>query len=649
LTNSLNVLALASQDLAATWLEALRQVGFDPQITRYSSIQTLSRVTQALSWQVALCSDTLGDFNPAAVIPAIHLINPSLPVIIIARQPSIEAAVAAIKAGASQYLGQDHLANLGAVVQAALAETAHLAAAETLRKRDELRYRQMFENNSAIKLLIDPATGAIVDGNEAACRFYGYTHQALTALNIEAINTLSPGEIKTEMERAESEQRLYFEFKHRLASGAIRDVEVRSSPLQLEGQRLLYSVVHDITGRKQAVDAELTARQELERLATLLAHQAGELDAIIEAMPDGVFVCDAKGKLTRINPRGRQIFGLDSRKSPVEQVGGVILYYPTGQPVEVANQPLLQALRGIIQTDFRGMLHHQVTGAPVQVRISFGPNRNSAGSIRGAVAIISDVTELQQLEHQKDEFLTIASHELKTPITSIKGLTQLAIRRLIQTGQTREVESLRKVEKQVDRLIELINDMLDTRRIQHGKLDLDFRPFDFAALARESCLALQATTRQHTITIETPPELIVTGDSHRLAQVLNHLLTNAIKYSPQGGPVEVKLEQRGTSAYLSVQDHGIGVPPQDRPNLFQPFHRASNVSIFQVAGFGLGLYLCSEIMKAHQGRLWLEDRPGLAEPSAQAEWDEQAANSGAAINERGSLFCLSLPLGNPQD
>src|SRR5699024_6939540 len=132
------------------------------------------------------------------------------------------------------------------------------------------------------------------------------------------------------------------------------------------------------------------------------------------------------------------------------------------------------------------------------------------------------------------EFLTIASHELKTPITSIKGLTQLAIRRLKRAGITNEVSTLQSVEKQVDRMIELISDMLDTRRIQHGRLELQFRPFDLASLVRETAQALQATTSHHTITVEAPAELIVTGDSHRLEQVLNNLLTNAIKYSPKG-------------------------------------------------------------------------------------------------------------------
>ena len=395
----------------------------------------------------------------------------------------------------------------------------------------------------------------------------------------------------------------------------------------------------------------MATRQELENLARLLAQQADELGAIIEAIPDGIFICDLSGELTRLNPRAIDILGLNDADDPVASYKQLKVFYPDGRPVPREERPLVQALRGVTNTDFREMINHGITGQAVQVRVSFAPIRASSGEIRGGVAIVSDVTELQRLEKQKDEFLTIASHELKTPITSIKGLTQLAIRRLKKAGITNEVSTLQSVEKQVDRMIELISDMLDTRRIQHGRLELQFRPFDLAALVRETSQALQATTSNHTINVVAPIELTVTGDSHRLEQVLNNLLTNAIKYSPKGGPIEVKLAVEEGMAVVSVRDHGIGIPEQDRPNLFQPFHRASNVSLYEVAGFGLGLYLCGEIMKAHQGRLWLEEAQALEEPPDPAEviWAEQAANSGVTVPESGSTFCISLPLNLPPD
>ncbi len=835
LTTSLNVLMLAPQAQASNWLNTLDQAGFAIQLSRYDSLQAHSQAASTQShstrWQVALISDTLPGLESPDLptLKALRYHYPALPVIFIASRADLQTAVAAIKAGAAGYLAESDLSALAATVREALTETERSEVDETTRKNDELRYRQMFRNNSAVKLLIDPATGEIVDANDAACRFYGYSRSELVKHNIDQINTLSPQEVKAEMANAESEQRFYFEFRHRLASGAICEVEVRSSPLLIDGRRLLYSVIHDITERKQmekaqafmvsishlltttldyrtvlkdvamasvpfladvclvflvqpdnsvklqtlaahdksgealfldyfnshpvsltddfgvgkvintrpyrlvrqvtpesvtgsgldfiefacyrhlqinsilvvplllqnrlqgalafiytesgrsysdidarlaegiarrvglAIDnarhyeearqaaaSEMATRRELEKLANLLTHQAGELNAIIEAMPDGVLICDVSGKLTRLNPRAIDIFGLDRAGEPIAEYLKLEVYYPNGQQIPPEERPLAQALRGVTNTNYREMVYRRGSDQPVQIRASFAPILTASGEIRGGITIVSDITELQRLENQKDEFLTIASHELKTPITSIKGLTQLAIRRLKKAGMTGEIATLQKVEKQVDRLIELINDMLDTRRVQHGRLELQFRPFDFAALVLETAQALQSTTSNHIITVEVPPELIVTGDSHRLEQVLNNLLTNAIKYSPKGGPVEVTLEQRDGMAVVSVHDYGIGVPEKDRPNLFQPFHRASNVSLYEVAGFGLGLYLCSEIMKAHHGRLWLDNATSsLAGLSAAEAWDAQAANSGATPPPEGSTFCFSLPLNLP--
>lgn len=832
MTTSLNVLTLASEEQSASWYNLLKQAGFEVETSRYDSLEALSQPGPAPlpAWQLALLSDSLPGLSgpPFPALQTFRSLFPHTPFLLIAEKPTLAAAVAAVKAGANDYLDANDLAALGGTVREALADADRLEIVTLVNRQETAHYRQMFENNSAVKLLIDPATGALVDANEAACRFYGYDRAALVKLNINNINTLSPEEVKAEMAKAESEQRLYFEFRHRDSAGMIRDVEVRSSPLNIEGKRLLYSVVHDITERKQmekaqdfmltlgpllnstlkyetvlrevarlsapsladtclvfllqpddtvklqvvaapdradqarftewldqhpvsgeavfgvagalngqtsrlikqvdsdstagsglsavglasyralrinsslavsfgarnefqgiivfvygasgrtysevdvllaegiahrvtlaltnarhyeearqAVAVEMATRRELESLAHLLAQQADELGAIIEALPDGVIICNLSGEVTRINPRAIDIFGLNDVADPVAGYRQLKVFYPDGRPIPREERPLLQALRGVTNTEFREIVYHGITGQPVQARVSFAPIRASSGELRGGVAIVSDITELQRLEKQKDEFLTIASHELKTPITSIKGLTQLAIRRLKKAGITNEVSTLQAVVKQVDHMIELINDMLDTRRIQHGRLEMQFRPFDLANLVRETAQALQATTNRHTISVEAPPELRVTGDAHRLEQVLNNLLTNAIKYSPKGGPIELKLALERGMAVVSVHDHGIGIPEKDRPNLFQPFHRASNVSLYEVAGFGLGLYLCGEIMKAHRGRLWLEEAQALDEPAdpARVAWAAPGVNSGAS----GSTFCISLPLDQPPD
>lgn len=364
---------------------------------------------------------------------------------------------------------------------------------------------------------------------------------------------------------------------------------------------------------QQATQAETEARVEVETLARELNQRAGELDAVIEAIPDGVYVCDTGGMITRVNAPVLQAFGLSAEtavKSIEEYTELSDLHYPDGTTIEPADLPLNRGLRGEIGTNFRSKARQRNTGEEAYFSTSYAPIRNSAGEITGAVAVSSDITELHNLMRQKDEFLFVASHELKTPLTSMKGFTQIAMRRLLKSGHAPEAEMLEQVDRQINRLSGLVDDLLDVSRIQIGRLTMDPVSFNFAELVRRVAEIMQATTDLHTIHLNIPDELQLHGDVNRLEQVLINLLGNAIKYSPQGGNIYVCLMVQDCEAQLSVCDQGIGIPKKDRVHLFERFHRASNVVTHKIPGFGLGLYISQEIIKAHAGRIWLAPSPG---------------------------------------
>jgi PAS domain S-box-containing protein len=380
-----------------------------------------------------------------------------------------------------------------------------------------------------------------------------------------------------------------------------------------------------------AAHQQAAARNEAEKLAGLLAERAEELNTIIEAMPDGVFVCDTENHMLRVNAKAAEMFGVSVEEAlrpgtPLNAMNQVRNL--EGNPLSVKEMPLALALKGETRTDFRMITRRPGSTEDSYLRASYAPIRDNHGEIIGAVAVASDITELHRLERQKDEFLGIASHELKTPITAIKGLTQLTIRRLVKAGHMNEVDTLRGLDRQLDRLTDLVNDLLDVSRIGTGKLETRAAPFDLAALVRRSVNEMQATTDQHQIKVETPESLELLGDADRLEQVLTNLLGNAIKYSPEGGSIEVKLTHERQQALLSVRDHGIGIPPQSRASLFQRFYRAENVNEHRISGFGIGLFICSEIVRRHGGRIWLADLPS---------------------GENGSLFCVALPLQPPEE
>jgi signal transduction histidine kinase len=240
------------------------------------------------------------------------------------------------------------------------------------------------------------------------------------------------------------------------------------------------------------------------------------------------------------------------------------------------------------------------------------------------VLLLHDVTERRQVEAEKDQFLSVVSHELKTPLTTIKGLNDLASRRIKRGAPTPKVlENLQGVAHQVQRMEALIGDLLDIRRLETGTLPLVLASIDLTVVVSEACERAQSMTDRHTLRVEadrTQP-LLVEADRGRIEQVLDNLLSNAIKYSPNGGTITLHLARVADQAVLRVHDEGIGIPEAGREHLFERFYRGANVQASQYGGLGIGLALSHEILNRHGGTLVLE-----------------------ATSARGSTFRISLPL-----
>lgn len=212
---------------------------------------------------------------------------------------------------------------------------------------------------------------------------------------------------------------------------------------------------------------------------------------------------------------------------------------------------------------------------------------------------------------QRDEFLSIASHELRTPISVVGAQAQLILRRMEQTGELdpeRVVLALRSVGSQADKLARLVGHLLDVTRLDSGKLQLELARTDLAELVQRAVAATAILTDLHSISVATPLSLECQVDALRLEQVLINLLDNAIKYSPRGGTVEVTLRlATSDSIELAVRDHGIGVPPDKRANIFQRFYQAHDDAANK--GMGLGLYVSRQIIELHGGQITAEFPP----------------------------------------
>lgn len=216
---------------------------------------------------------------------------------------------------------------------------------------------------------------------------------------------------------------------------------------------------------------------------------------------------------------------------------------------------------------------------------------------------------LKKSERLKDEFLSIASHELKTPVTSLKAYTQVLYKRFLDKGDTENALYLGKMDGQLNKLTALIKDLLDVSKIEAGQLNFMSQLFDINRLIGEVVEDLQRTTK-HQLVIEGKDNIEVYGDRDRMGQVLINLLSNAIKYSPERQKIIIKSLVQNRNALVSVQDFGVGIPEEEQKKIFNRFYRVDGPKRETFPGLGLGLYITAKIVTRHGGRIWVESNEG---------------------------------------
>ncbi len=248
------------------------------------------------------------------------------------------------------------------------------------------------------------------------------------------------------------------------------------------------------------------------------------------------------------------------------------------------------------------------------------PVFNREGKLMRWFGTNTDITKQKELEQMKDDFLSITSHELKTPVTTIKAYGQIAESLLEQKGDNETLGIIKKMGTQVNKLTTLIEELLDITKIQNGKFIYKETLFDFNTLTIDVVEDMQKTTKQ-TIKFTSGKDAIVFGDKDKVSQVLNNLISNALKYSPQANEIILTSDVIDNKVQLSVQDFGIGISAKNQQKVFEQFYRVTEDQQSTFPGMGIGLFICDEIIKRHKGKIWIE----------------------SAVDE-GSTFYIQLPL-----
>ncbi|HZS78861.1 MAG TPA: ATP-binding protein [Ktedonobacteraceae bacterium] len=357
------------------------------------------------------------------------------------------------------------------------------------------------------------------------------------------------------------------------------------------------------------------------------------LELIISSMAEGLLITNAQGAVISLNSSAQHLFD----QAQVHLVTGSTI--PLHQLAASQDIPWLSDLADIVQQALTGkiiMNRQLIIGTsgetvPLTLSISASPlydTDQTHTQLLGVVAVLNDITSSKQVEKLKDEFVSIVSHELRTPLTAIKGYTQHLIRRIerrlrgvqkaqpvgstLELPESYDLRSLNIIQSQTDHLERLVNDLLDLSRVQWGELHLQYSSFYLADVLAECVQSAQASAEQHVIylDIETQDSKIV-ADKLRVCQVIGNILDNAIKFSPQGKQVRVRLQEQDNEYLVSVIDQGIGVSPEHFDHIFERFYRVRNTASRQYSGIGMGLYVAKAIVEAHGGRIWLSSNQGV--------------------------------------
>jgi PAS domain S-box-containing protein len=341
------------------------------------------------------------------------------------------------------------------------------------------------------------------------------------------------------------------------------------------------------------------------------------LQAIIQRVPAGIIVVDAEGRVAMVNETGRRISGVSpSEEQPVaDQAASYrIRDVVTRQDIAPEDTPIARAVAGETISDFEYTFMRPSDGAESVVRVDAVPLRGEDGTVIGAVATFVDVTRQRVAQSQQRDFAFAAAHDLKNPLTSIKGFTQLLQRRLARKGVLTAEDSLHDLERidsTVARMTDLIGELLDTARLEMGEsLDLHREPADLVELIEHAIEHAAEAAAPDQIRFQTDDDSIEGNwDASRLERALTNLLTNAVKYSPDEAPITVSVEVDGGTAVIGVADQGIGIPANDLPYIFERFYRGSNVPS-DSTGTGVGLAGVRQIVEQHDGSIGAESIEG---------------------------------------
>jgi two-component system sensor histidine kinase VicK len=473
----------------------------------------------------------------------------------------------------------------------------------------KLRFAE--ERSAILAAIVDSSNDAIISKdlngivtswNLSAERIFGYLASEMIG---QSITKLIPADRINEEAQILSRLRLGERVQHfqtvRLAkTGKQIDVSLTISPVR-DDQGVIIGVskiARDITDLIQAEG------------------KSAMLSAIVSYSDDAIISKDLESIVTSWNRSAERLFGYTA----AEMIGeSIVKLIPADRRQE--EPEIISKLKSGARVDHFETKRLTKEGKLLDVSLTISPVIDQSGKIIGISKIARDITDKKLEEQRKNDFIAIVSHELKTPLTSMRSYVQLALSKARERGDAFSVSVLNRADNQTHRMTTMIRDFLNLSRLEEGKMSLNRSQFSLSALMDEVVADSITLAPSHTIEYNPCPSVTIDGDHEKLSQVLTNLIGNAVKYSPEGSTVTVECTVESDCVNFIVADQGFGIGADDHPRLFERFYRVKAERQHHIAGFGIGLYLVAEILKLHESEIKVQSELG-----------------------KGSTFSFSLPL-----